>query len=90
MNPRSKILIALLLAGGAVAATALGASVAATDRKGQPADRTQGMGSIQATTSAVIFYANGDYAITSPGVRGTVIRSDVEADVDARVLRSSA
>jgi hypothetical protein len=37
--------------------------------------------------SSLTVYANGDYAITGPA--GTVIRSDVEADVDAHVLRSS-
>jgi alpha-galactosidase len=81
MSARSRTLAGMLLAGTA-AAGALGGSAAA--------DPTHVLGSLQGKASSVTFYANGDYAITSPGVGGTVIRSDVEADVDARVLRSSA
>jgi alpha-galactosidase len=39
---------------------------------------------------SVTFDSDGYYSITAPGIPGTVVRSDVEADVDSRVLRSSA
>jgi alpha-galactosidase len=48
------------------------------------------IGSIQGKSASVSVSSDGDYSITSPGVPGAVIRSDVEADVDSRVLRSSA
>jgi hypothetical protein len=53
-------------------------------------DWSQLLGSIQGMTLAVAIYADGSYSIASPGIAGTVIRSDVEAEVDSRVLRSSA
>ena len=34
--------------------------------------------------------SDGSYTIAQPGIPGTVMRSDVEADVDSQVLRSSA
>ena len=46
--------------------------------------------SIQGKTLAVAFYSDGGYSITAPGIPGPVVRSDVEADVDSHVLRSTA
>jgi hypothetical protein len=40
--------------------------------------------------ASVTVDSDGSYSILSPGIPGVVIRSDVEAVVDARVLRSSA
>jgi alpha-galactosidase len=48
------------------------------------------LGSIQGMGGSVTVDSDGSYAIASPGISGTVIRSDVEAVVDTRVLRSSA
>ncbi len=82
--------------GGAVAAGvaltgALDPSIAAANERAPPsAVRMQVLGSLHGMASFVTVYANGDYAIASPGKGGTVIRSDVEADVDGRVLKSSA
>jgi alpha-galactosidase len=91
MRSRSKGWMGLLFAGGAAVAGALDTSVAAANRQAPPQSaRLQVLGSLHGMASSVTLFANGDYAITSPGVGGTVIRSDVEADVDARVLRSSA
>jgi hypothetical protein len=81
----------LVFVGGAAAAGALDTRVAAANEQAPaPSARMQVLGSLHGMTSSVTLYANGDYAVTSPGIGGTVIRSDVEADVDARVLRSSA
>jgi len=48
------------------------------------------LGSIQGLGASVSVDADGNYSIASSGIPGTVIRSDVEAVVDSRVLRSSA
>ncbi|MGA2190293.1 MAG: PKD domain-containing protein [Steroidobacteraceae bacterium] len=48
------------------------------------------LGSIQGMGASVTVDSDGSYSILSPGIPGVVIRSDVEAVVDARVLRSSA
>jgi alpha-galactosidase len=53
-------------------------------------DRPHVLGSIQGMTLSVAIYSDGAYSITAPGIAGPVVRSDVEADVDSRVLRSSA
>jgi alpha-galactosidase len=53
-------------------------------------DKLQVLGSIQGTTLSVAIYSDGSYSIMAPGIPGAVVRSDVEADVDSRVLRSSA
>lgn len=48
------------------------------------------LGSIQGMDMAVTVDSDGSYSIASPGIPGAVIRSDVEAVVDSRVLRSFA
>jgi alpha-galactosidase len=48
------------------------------------------LGSIQVMGASVTVDSEGSYSIASPGISGAVIRSDVEAVVDSRVLRSSA
>src|SRR3984957_3204128 len=55
-----------------------------------PRDRAQVIGSVQGKTLSVAMYSDGAYSVASPGITGVVIRSDVEAEVGARVLRSSA
>ena len=82
MNSRLKIWLGL-----ALAAAALGRGAAAADEQSQSAPNSRVLGSLHGMASSLTVYANGDYAITGPA--GTVIRSDVEADVDAHVLRSS-
>ncbi len=53
-------------------------------------ERSHVLGSIQGKTLSVTVYSDGAYSITAPGIAGPVVRSEVEADVDSRVLRSSA
>ncbi len=53
-------------------------------------DRSHVLGSIRGSTLSVAVYADGSYSIAAPGIPGTVVRSDVEADVDSEMLRSSA
>jgi hypothetical protein len=48
------------------------------------------LGAVQESSLSVAISSDGDFAITSPGISGTVIRGDMEAQVDSRVLRSSA
>jgi alpha-galactosidase len=82
MNSRLKI-----WAGWALAAAVFGRGAAAADEQSQSAPNLRALGSLHGMASSLTVYANGDYAISGPA--GTVIRSDVEADVDAHVLRSS-
>jgi len=79
------------------AAVAVGSSVAdvreqarATSIDKAPSNKAQVIGSIQGKTLSVVIYSDGDYSIASRGIAGAVVRSDVEADVGDRVLRSSA
>jgi len=67
-------------------------SVALAGEQPHPTSRdgSQVLGSIQGMTLSVTTYSDGAYSITAPGIAGTVVRSDVEADVDSRVLRSTA
>jgi len=53
-------------------------------------DRSHVLGSMRPSTLSVTVYADGSYSITAPGIPGTVVRSDVEADVDSETLRSTA
>ena len=53
-------------------------------------DRSKDIGSIEATNLRVAVYADGSYSIAAAGITGPVLRSDVEAVVDAVVLRSTA
>ena len=48
------------------------------------------LGSIQGKSLSLAIYSDGSYSISSPGIPGAVVRSDIEADVDSHVLRSSA
>ena len=74
------------LKSGICAVLAAGAATAA------PAARHEArvLGSIQGMGASVSVDSGGDYSIASPGIAGAVIRSDVEAVVDSRILRSSA
>ncbi|GGG75004.1 PKD domain-containing protein [Edaphobacter dinghuensis] len=45
---------------------------------------------IQGKTLTVSVNADGSYSIAQQGLSGTVVRSDVEAEVDSHLLRSSA
>ena len=55
-----------------------------------PNDKTPVLGSVQGKSLSVAVSPDGTYSIESRGIPGTVVRSDVEADVDSHVLRSSA
>jgi alpha-galactosidase len=55
-----------------------------------PHGGAQVIGSLQGKSLSVAIYSDGAYSIASSGITGEVIRSDVEAEVGARVLRSSA
>jgi alpha-galactosidase len=55
-----------------------------------PHDKLQVLGSIQGVSLSAAIYSDGGYSIASAGIPGTVVRSDVEADVGSDVLRSSA
>jgi hypothetical protein len=80
-----------VVAGGVALTGALDPSrAAANERAPASPARMQVLGSLHGMATSVTVYANGDYAIASPGRGGTVIRSDVEADVDGRVLQSPA
>jgi hypothetical protein len=58
-------------------------------RASAPSDGTQVAGTLHGLASSVTIYANGDYALTTAGIPGAVIRSNIEADVDGHVLTSS-
>jgi alpha-galactosidase len=53
-------------------------------------DGTRALGSIEGKSLSVMINADGSYSVTHPGIPGTVLRSDVGADVDSRGLQSSA
>jgi alpha-galactosidase len=75
----------------AVGAAAGNSSVGASEQAhSTPRDRAQVIGSAQGKTLSVAIYADGAYSIASPDITGAVVRSDVEAEVGGRVLRSSA
>ena len=77
-----------ILAAGAVAfGSPANASQSdqATTHDGMPA-----LGSIQGKNLSVDINSDGSYSIKQAGIPGAVMRSDVEADTDSEVLRSSA
>ena len=75
----------------AIAAVVCWRAAAANDQsRAAPREESGTIGSIQGRSSSVTISSDGDYAIASSGIPGVVIRSDVEAEVDSRVLRSSA
>ena len=91
MSSWSKGWMGWVVAGGVALTGALDTSrAAANERAPASPARMQVLGSLHGMATSVTVYANGDYAIASPGRGGTVIRSDVEADVDGRVLQSPA
>src|ERR1700722_1485086 len=53
-------------------------------------DGMSGLSSIQGKSMSVEINSDGSYSIKQAGIPGTVMRSDVEADTDSGVLRSSA
>ena len=79
--------------GGVMAVVSLvgsGLVIAAGQVHAAPRDGAQIIGSVQGKSLSVAIYSDGAYSIASSGIAGPVIRSDVEAEVSARVLRSSA
>jgi alpha-galactosidase len=73
------------------AAVAVGSGTLRADEQARstPHDRVV-IGSVQGKTLSVAVYSDGAYSIAAPGITGAVVRSDVQAEVGARVLRSSA
>ncbi len=53
-------------------------------------DKVHLLGSVHGMTLSAVIYSDGAYSISSLGIPGAVVRSDVEADVDSRVLRTAA
>jgi alpha-galactosidase len=53
-------------------------------------ERSSVLGSVEGMGLSARIYADGTYSIEAPGIRGPVIRSDVEAVVDSVVLSSTA
>ena len=88
MKVLSKWNVCVTFAAGAIV---LG-SAACAGQSGQatPHDGAQGPGSIHGKSLSVEIDPDGSYSIEQAGIPGTVMRSDVEADVDSKVLRSSA
>jgi alpha-galactosidase len=88
MNQWLKSCLCVALAAGA--AVCWGTAGASESVHSASHDGAHILGSIQGKTLSVAVYSDGRYSIASAGIPGTVVRSDVEADVDSRVLRSSA
>jgi alpha-galactosidase len=88
MNQWLRVMMCVAVAAGEAA----WGNTASAAQHAQSAQRdgTHVLGSIQGKTLSVAIYSDGGYSITAPGIRGAVLRSDVEAEVDSRVLRSSA
>ena len=55
-----------------------------------PHDGTRGLGSIEGKSLSVTINADGSYSVTHSGIPGVVMQSGVEADVNSKVLQSSA
>src|SRR5450631_3541702 len=87
VNSWFKVMMCVTVAAGGV-----WGNVASADQPAQSAAREGGavLDSIQGKTLSVTIGADGGYSVTAPGIRVAVVRSGVEADVDSRVLRSSA
>jgi hypothetical protein len=88
MNQRLKSYLGAAIAAGAVVWTSM--AIASEQAHSTPRDRAQAIGSVQGKSLSVAIYADGAYSIASPAITGAVVRSDVEAEVGDRVLRSSA
>jgi alpha-galactosidase len=80
-------LCAVFAAGAVVGGSA---ESARSQAHGVPQGGSHLLGSIQGMDLSVSIESDGGYDIKSNGFPGTVIRSDVQADVDSGVLRSSA
>jgi hypothetical protein len=88
MKQWSKWNMYAILAAGAVA---FGSPVYASQSdQATPHDGMHGLGSVQGKNLSVEISSDGSYSIEQASIPGTVMRSDVEADVDSEVLRSSA
>ncbi len=88
MNQRLISSLCVFLA--AVAPLHSSTALASEQTQSSSRDRVHLLGSIHGKTLSVVIYSDGAYSISSPGIPGNVVRSDVEADVDSRVLRSLA
>jgi alpha-galactosidase len=88
VNQWSRRILCALLAAGVV----VYGNPAYANKHAQSASRDgmHALGSIHGKTLSVSINADGSYSITQFGIPGSVVRSDVEADVDFHVLRSSA
>jgi hypothetical protein len=71
---------------------ALGRSTASASEPahGPAHDAEHALGRVEGSGLSVTISSDGGYSIGSPGIPGPVIRGDMEAEVDSRVLRSSA
>jgi alpha-galactosidase len=88
MNQWLKSCLGVVIAAGAVVCS--GTVIAGDPAHSAPRDGAQVIGSVQGKSLTIALYSDGDYSIASSGITGAVVRSDVEAEVGARVLRSSA
>jgi alpha-galactosidase len=88
MNQWLKSCFGLTLAAGIAVGNS--AAIAGDQAHSTSRDRAQVIGSVQGKTLSAAMYSDGAYSVASPGITGVVIRSDVEAEIGPRVLRSSA
>ncbi len=88
MKQRCKSTMCAILAVGAVVFGC--PAFASQSNQATSHDGTRGLGSIQRRNLSVEINSDGSYSIEQASIPGAVIRSDVEADTDSEVLRSSA
>ena len=88
MKQWCKLNMCAILAAGAVAFGC--PAYASQSDQATPRDGIRGIASIQGKNLSVEINSDGSYSIVQASIPGTVMRSDVEADVDSEVLRSSA
>jgi alpha-galactosidase len=69
---------------------ALAAGLTLTCGTGWAANSSSVLGTIEGASLSARAYADGTYSIAAPGIRGPVIRAEVEAVVDSHVLSSRA
>jgi alpha-galactosidase len=88
-----KSCLGVVIAAGAAVGGSItvgsGTALAVEHSHSTPRDGVQVIGSVQGKTLSVAIYSDGAYSIASPGIPGSVVRSDVEAEVGDRVLQSS-
>jgi len=87
MKQWSKWNMCAILAAGAVAFGS--PAYASQSDQATPHYRMHRLGAIQGKSLSVEIKSDGSYSIEQVSIPGTVMRSDVEADVDSEVLRSS-